>query len=99
MGFERFDEGTYAILLGKLNFVTFDDEIHNKSVLMKRLNGRRPVSLVCVSLFLGRFINITRFKYPIIPNKIQIVFNGRESITFDNFIQWIIIHPIYPPIL
>ena len=32
--FQRFDVGTNAILLGKPKFVTFDDEINNKAILM-----------------------------------------------------------------
>ena len=59
--------GTYAILLEKPRFVAFDDEIHNKLVLMKRFKGRRPAIMFCVS-FLGRFINITKFQFPIILN-------------------------------
>lgn len=59
---------TDVILLGKRKFVIFVDEIYNQSVLMKRLKGRRPASMVFVSLFLGSSINITRSQYPVIPN-------------------------------
>jgi hypothetical protein len=63
-----FSSGTYAILLGKPKFVTFVDEIHNKLGLMKRLNGRGPASMFCVSFFWGKSISIKRLKYLIIPN-------------------------------
>lgn len=36
---------------GRSEFVAFDDEIHNESVLMKRLEGRKPASMFYVSLF------------------------------------------------
>jgi hypothetical protein len=30
MGFQRFDSGTHATILGRFNFVILADEIHNK---------------------------------------------------------------------
>ena len=51
--FGMLNSGTHVTILGKPEFVTLADEIHNKKVFLKGLKNRWSEDIIYLSQFLG----------------------------------------------